>query len=174
MDVSSLVFYLIGGLTLLSAIAVISFRNPIFCALALALTMTGAAVIFFTLGAYFVAGVQLIVYAGAVMVMFVMVVMLIDLKHEGPAFSRGGISTFLKFLSTTILGGTLVATAAYTVVGGKASLPPLKEGLDNTRVLAGELFTKYIFGFEAIGILLLVVLVGAIALARARGGTHHA
>ncbi len=174
MDVSSLVFYLVGGLTLVSAIAVISFRNPIFCALSLAVTMTGAAAIFFTLGAYFVAGVQLIVYAGAVMVMFVMVVMLIDLKHEGPAFSRGTITTFLKFLSTTIVSGALVAAVAYTAIGEKAALPPIKEGLDTTRALAEALFTRYLFGFEAIGVLLLVVLVGAIALARARGGTHHA
>lgn len=158
----------------MSALAVISFKNPIFCALSLAVTMTGTAAIFFTLGAYFVAGVQLIVYAGAVMVMFVMVVMLIDLKHEGPAFSRGPITTFLKFFGAIVVSGALLVTAAQTLFGNKGALPPIQEGLDATRALATNLFTHYLFGFEAIGILLLVVLVGAIALARARGGTHHA
>ncbi len=172
MDVSSVVFYLIGGMTLVSAIAVITFRNPVFSALALALTMTGAAGLFFTLNAYFVAGVQLIVYAGAVMVMFVMVVMMIDLKHEGPTFSRGAISTFLKFLGTTIATGAILATVAATTLDNKSQFPPIKEGLDATRALSMNLFTQYLFGFEAVGVLLLVVLVGALALARARGGTH--
>lgn len=172
MDANLVAFYLIGGFTLLTALCVILFTNPIYSALFLALTMTGAAALFFTLEAYFIAGVQLIVYAGAVMVMFVMVVMMIDLKQEKFPFSKGTISNFLKIFSSVLIGGVLISASAFTIKNQKNTLPMVAEGLESTRALAIELFSKYIFGFEAIGILLLVVLVGAIALARARGGTH--
>lgn len=173
-DMASIVFYTLGGLMTLSALCVVLMKNPIYSALALAVTMTSAAALFFSLDAYFVAGVQLIVYAGAVVVMFVMVVMLIDLKHEGPAFSRGAISTFLKFFGTAIVGGVLVLISSFAFVGSKNILLPMQAGLGSTKALAIDLFTKYLFGFEVVGVLLLAVLIGAIAISRARGGTHHA
>lgn len=168
----ALVFYGIGGFTLASALCVILVTNPIFSALFLALTMVGTAAVFFTLGAYFVAGVQLIVYAGAVMVMFVMVVMLIDLKQEKSAFSKGALTGFLKVFGSVLIGGLVIAASGTTYLAGKGALPAYEEGLKPTRELAELMFTKYLFGFELIGVLLLVVLVGAIALARAKGGTH--
>ena len=171
MNAETLVFYVLGGLTLLSSLCVVFFANPIFSALSLAAAMTGVAALFFTLEAYFVAGVQLIVYAGAVIVMFVMVVMLIDLRREKSPFSKGAITTFLKVFSSVLVGATIVSSAAYNMT--KATLTPSESpGLQSTRAIAELIFTKYLFGFEAIGVLLLVVLVGAIALARARGGTH--
>lgn len=172
MNLESLAFYGVGGLTLLSALCVVLFTSPIYAALFLALTMIGTAAVFFLLGAYFVAGVQLIVYAGAVMVMFVMVVMLIDLKQERSAFSKGAVSTFLKVFGSVVVGGLLVAVSAVTFPQEKGLLPAVQDGLAPTRKLAELIFSRYIFGFELIGVLLLVVLVGAIALARAKGGTH--
>jgi NADH-quinone oxidoreductase subunit J len=171
MDIETAIFYLLGGFTLLSALCVILFSNPIFCALSLAMAMTGVAVIFFSMGAYFVAGVQLIVYAGAVIVMFVMVVMLIDLKQEKTPFSKGAITTFLKVFSAVLVGATLVSSAAYSVIKNTGPIAEVSS-LQSTRAVAELIFTKYLFGFEAIGVLLLVVLIGAIALSRARGGTH--
>lgn len=171
MNLEALVFYGVGGFTLLSALCVILVTSPIYSSLFLALTMIGTAAIFFVMGAYFVAGVQLIVYAGAVMVMFVMVVMMIDLKQEKYAFSKGAISTFLKIFGAVLVGGVVVAISG-TNSATKAALPALKQDLEPTRQLAELIFSKYIFGFELIGVLLLVVLVGAIALARAKGGTH--
>lgn len=171
MNLDTLAFYGVGGLTLLSALSVILVTSPIYAALFLALTMIGTATTFFMMGAYFVAGVQLIVYAGAVMVMFVMVVMLIDLKKEKNAFSKGSITTFLKIFGSVLIGGMVVGIASKNAVL-KAALPAPLNGLAPTRQLAELIFSKYIFGFELIGVLLLVVLVGAIALARAKGGTH--
>lgn len=171
MSLQMLAFYGVGGFTLLAALCVILVTSPIYSALFLALTMVGTAAVFFTMGAYFVAGVQLIVYAGAVMVMFVMVVMMIDLKQEKHAFSRGSISTFLKVFGSVLVGGVVVAISGSNP-SLRAALPPPVEGLAPTRQLAELIFSKYIFGFELIGVLLLVVLVGAIALARAKGGTH--
>lgn len=172
MSLETALFYLLGGFTLASALGVVFFANPIFCALCLALSMTGVAAVFFSLEAYFVAGAQLIVYAGAVMVMFVMVVMMIDLKQEKNPFSRGIITTFLKVFSSVLVGAIIVVGIANTAFKTKVSKLIEATGEESTRELAQLIFTKYIFGFEAIGVLLLVVLVGAIALARAKGGTH--
>jgi NADH-quinone oxidoreductase subunit J len=72
------IFWFLALITVFSGLIVVTVANPIYSALALVMTMVGIAALFVTLGAYFVAGVQLIVYAGAVMVLFVMVLMLFD------------------------------------------------------------------------------------------------
>ena len=106
------VFYFLALLTFISGVAVITVQNPLYSALGLALSMCAVAGIFVSLEAWFVAGVQLIVYAGAVMVLFVMVIMLFDIRHEVNAFSRGLISGFLKLASAGMLLG-LIAGAIY-------------------------------------------------------------
>jgi NADH-quinone oxidoreductase subunit J len=162
-------FWFLAILTIGSAILVITKANPIFSALALAMTMVGVAALFVTLEAYFLAGVQLIVYAGAVMVLFVMVLMLFDLKHEARAFTRGLVSGAIKAASTAVLAGLVVGALVQTVSSEKVA--------DETKIIATKdlghlLMTQYLFGFEALGLLLLIVAVGAVALARSRGGTH--
>ncbi len=146
--------------------------NPIYCALCLALTMLGVSALFVTLNAFFLAGVQLVVYAGAVMVLFVMVLMLFDLKHELKAFTRGTVSGFLKIASAGLLAG-LVAGAIYMSNSLFVEVEPVKEtGMSSSVRLGGLLFSRYVFGFEILGVLLLVVAIGAVALARSKGGTH--
>lgn len=165
-------FYLLALLTLGAAVGVVSVQNPIYCALCLAGSMIGVAGIFVTLNALFVAGVQLIVYAGAVMVLFVMVLMLFDLKHDMKAFSKGVISGSLKLLSVGVILG-LIAGSVYMSTEIAASLPPaLDKAADPTKVLADAIFTKYLFSFEAIGALLLIIAVGTVTLSRISGGTH--
>ena len=167
----SLVFYLLAAVTLFSAVAVITVSNPIYCALFLATTMLGVAGLFFSLEAYFIAGVQLIVYAGAVVVMFVMVLMLFDLKQERRAFTRGMFSMFLKLASAGLIFSSIAMAIVYSLPAVK-----LQEGDTDamlaTKAMAMQLFSKHVFGFEVIGVLLLVVLVGAMAIAKGRGGTH--
>lgn len=168
-------FWFLSIVTVLSALGVIVLANPIFSALSLVMAMVGIAALFVTLNAYFLAGVQLIVYAGAVMVLFVMVLMLINLKDEATAFTRGKLSGFLKIASVATLAGLFVGAIYMSrelfidnktaIVGGV--------GLESTKALGKMLFTKYLFGFEALGVLLLVIAVGAVALARSRGGTHE-
>lgn len=173
LELADYTFYFLALVTLVSGIAVITARNPIFSALWLALAMTAVAGIFVSLEAWFVAGVQLIVYAGAVMVLFVMVIMLFDLRHELHAFSRGALSGFLKLASAGLLLG-LVAGAIYYSAETVFAPPPVeteKMG-DVTKALANTLFTKYLFSFEVIGILLLVIAIGAVTLSRIQGGTH--
>lgn len=177
MTADAFLFWFLAFVTLVSAMSVVLMTNPIFSALSLAMTMVGVAGLFVTLNAYFLAGVQLIVYAGAVMVLFVMVLMLFDLKHELQAFTRGRMTGALKIASVGILSGLIVGavTMGLTLVGKPAdSLSSLQAtgSMDTMRVLSETLFLKNIFGFEALGVLLLVIAVGAVALSRSKGGTH--
>lgn len=163
-----LVFYVLSFVSVVAALGVILIPSPIYSALLLAITMTGLAAVFFMLEAYFLAGVQLIVYAGAVVVLFVMVLMLFDLRKEKQAFSGQKFSNFLK-------SGLVGLSALMLIVPLTAVFLSRPEGSEpvTTTALAGTLFTKYVFAFEVVGILLLVVLVGAMALAKSRGGTHE-
>jgi NADH-quinone oxidoreductase subunit J len=170
----NLLFFILAAVTVISALTVVLQSNPIFCSLALAMTMISVAGIFASLNAWFVAGVQLIVYAGAVMVLFVMVLMLFDLKDEVRAFSRGLVSGFLKIASVAVIGGVLAAAvwmSAETLFASPASVPQLS-ATESTKALADLLFKKYLFSFEAMGALLLIIAIGAVALSRIEGGTH--
>lgn len=167
------VFYVLSLVSALCGLGVIFTRNPIYSALYLALTMISIAGIFVTLNAYFVAGVQLIVYAGAVMVLFVMVLMLFDLKHEMRVFSKGLLSGVFKIVSLCLILGLLAGAAWITA---ETLFPPLPtdpaKTMDATKSLSTTLFTKYVFSFEVIGALLTVIAVGTVTLSRISGGTH--
>ncbi len=177
MTADAFLFWFLAFATIVSALSVVLMTNPIFSALSLAMTMVSVAGLFVTLNAYFLAGVQLIVYAGAVMVLFVMVLMLFDLKHELQAFTRGRATGALKIASVGILSGLIVGavTMGLTLAGktvDSESAPQIKNSIDTVRTLSETLFLKNIFGFEALGVLLLVIAVGTVALSRSKGGTH--
>jgi NADH-quinone oxidoreductase subunit J len=146
--------------------------NPIHSALYLVLTMVGLAAAFFSLGAEFIAGVQMIVYAGAVMVLFVMVLMLFDLKAEIRAFTRGLFSGALKVMSAALLAGLALGAVRDSMPVVEHAAEPGPPVVDVTRQLGILLYTKYIYAFEALGVLLLVVAIGVVAVARMKGGTH--
>ena len=175
MTTDTFLFWFLAFVTITSAASVILMTNPIYSALSLAMTMIGVAAIFVTLNAYFLAGVQLIVYAGAVMVLFVMVLMLFDLKHELQAFTRGRFTGAIKIASVGILSGLIVGAITMglqTASSAKSAVDITKTSTDSTRALAENLFIKNIFGFEALGVMLLVIAVGTVALSRSKGGTH--
>lgn len=164
-------FYSLALFLIFFAFKTITSINPIHSALYLVLTMIGLAAVFFNLGAHFIAGVQMIVYAGAVMVLFVMVLMLFDLRAELRAFSRGLFSGMLKLISAAFLAGLLwgAGDSSVAILETPASAPA---GGDVTRQLGIMLYTKYLFAFEVLGVLLLVVAVGVVAVSRIKGGTH--
>lgn len=167
------IFYILATLILVSGLMTVLSANPIYSALYLAITMISLAGMFYTLDAHFIAGVQLIVYAGAVMVLFVMVLMLFDLKTELRAFSKGAISNFLKLLSVALLAGLVVgAIPLSTELLANPDSAAKVTSASSTKDLAMLLFTKYVFAFEALGLLLLVVAVGVVAVSRIKGGTH--
>ncbi len=172
-------FWFLSLATLGGGLGVILMINPIYSALSLVFTMVGVAGFFVTLGAYFIAGVQLIVYAGAVMVLFVMVLMLFDLKTELTAFTRGLFTGTVKVFSVGILGGLIVGAITMgpnLLVESKKAIPDAVAagaGPDApTKLLGQTLFEKHVFGFEALGVLLLIIAVGTVAISRSRGGTH--
>lgn len=176
MTADAFLFWFLAIVTLGSGLSVILMSNPIYSALSLAMTMVGISALFVTLNAYFIAGVQLIVYAGAVMVLFTMVIMLFDLKKDLQAFTRGKMTGALKIASVGLFAGLVVGAivlSASLFTDAPKSTALAGEGMESTKALGTILFSKYVFGFEALGILLLVIAVGAVALARSKGGTHE-
>lgn len=174
MTADSFIFWFLALVTIVSGLSVILMTNPIYSALSLAMTMVSVAALFVTLQSYFLASVQMIVYAGAVMVLFVMVLMLFDLKNELQAFSRGKIKGAFKIGAVGIFSG-LVAGAGAKAFLNMNSVEPAIDGATNAsaiRPLAENLFFKHVFEFEALGVLLLVVAVGTVAYSRSKGGTH--
>lgn len=109
------------------------------------------------------------------MVLFVMVLMLFDLKHELHSFTHGKFSGAVKLACVGLLGGLIVGSvlmSSYNLISLPVQETASGMSGDNTKELGRLLFSQYLFGFEALGVLLLIVAVGAVALSRSKGGTH--
>ena len=154
------VFYLLGGGLIFCAVRVVTHRNPVYGALYLACALSALAGIFFLMSARFIAGVQLAVYAGAVIVLFVMVLMLFDLKADKHLWKA---SPFRWGVTAFIAGLTLGVTLLEGIFGAVS-----RQNLDffSAKAIAGLLFTKYVLAFEVLGVLLLLIAVGVVALTR--------
>jgi NADH-quinone oxidoreductase subunit J len=159
-----ILFYLFAALTLICGFLVVAnpfSRNPVTSAMFLVLTIIALAGLFVLLHAFFLAAVQVLVYAGAVMVLFLFVIMLLDLKaEERRQFSRFGIVTGV--IAVGALAGLIAHTLWTTPAAGAA--PPHLEGA--TEALGKALFTRYLLPFEIISVLLLVAMVGVILLSK--------
>ena len=160
-------FYLFAVLAVVSATMVIVARNPVHAVLFLILTFFNAAGLFILLGAEFLAMLLVIVYVGAVAVLFLFVVMMLDVDF---AELRAG---FIKNAPVGLLvaGIVLVELIALFVSGAAGGLPsaipsaaPGTEALTNTEQIGRVLYTKYVYFFQAAGLVLLVAMVGAIVL----------
>ena len=168
MGLSAFFFYVFSIIAVLSASMVIVARNPVHAVLFLILTFFNAAGLFVLLGAEFLAMLLVIVYVGAVAVLFLFVVMMLDVDF---AELRAG---FIKNAPLGALIGGLVLAELIMVVGLQAFQPniagqpaaPLAAGgeLTNTEALGRILYTKYIFFFQGAGLILLVAMIGAIVL----------
>jgi len=159
-----ILFALCALLAVGGALALIFAREPIHSALALILVMVSLAVLYLLLGAPFVAAVQIIVYAGAVMVLFVFVIMLLNMGvEEHTNFSK--IAKFAAWPLGLVLivwsGYWLFHSRAASAVGTGAAMVP-----SSTRELSKQLFQQYLFPFEATSILILIALLGALVMAR--------
>ena len=157
-------FYLFAALTLLCALLVVVnpfSRNPVTSAMFLVLTIASLAGIFILLDAYFLAAVQVLVYAGAVIVLFLFVIMLLDLKEE----QRRRIRRF-----GCIAGAIAVAaiTAVFTRTFLRSPFPSATAATapGATRPLGELLFSQYLLPFEIVSVLLLVAMIGAILLSK--------
>jgi NADH-quinone oxidoreductase subunit J len=157
-------FYIFAALTLLFGFLVVAnpfSRNPVTSAMFLVMTMAALAGLFVTLHAFFIAAVQILVYAGAVMVLFLFVIMLLDLKEEERRkFNAFGIGAGL--IAVGGIAAILLKSVWFSGVGQNKSAAV--EG--STVALGRELFTKYLLPFEIVSVLLLVAMVGVILLSK--------
>ncbi|MSO99736.1 MAG: NADH-quinone oxidoreductase subunit J [Acetobacteraceae bacterium] len=159
-------FYLFAAVLLISAALVVSARNPVHSVLFLILAFFNAAALFLIAGAEFLAMILVIVYVGAVAVLFLFVVMMLDVDFEQ---LRGGFQRYagvgaivgagLLFELAVVFGGWTLAPNAE-----KLRLSPTPADVTNTEALGRVLYTDYIFLFQAAGMVLLVAMIGAIVL----------
>ena len=165
MNIEAIVFYFFSGVLLIAAVRVITARNPVHAALYLVLAFFTAAAIWMLLRAEFLAIVLVLVYVGAVMVLFLFVVMMLDINLDR---LREGFWSYLPLGATV---GVLMVIEMVLVVGGKyfgaEQLPSPADpgpGYSNTKELGRILYTDYVYPFELAAVILLVAIVAAIAL----------
>ena len=166
MILHALFFYLFAGICVASAFMVIASRNPVHSVLYLILAFVNAAGLFVMMGAEFLAMILIVVYVGAVAVLFLFVVMMLDVDF---AELRQG---FLQYLPIGALVGLLFVAELLLVVGAWVIGPtvpqgissPIPAGVNNTEALGRVLYTQYVYYFQAAGVVLLVAMIGAIVL----------
>ena len=170
MSVELILFYIFAAIAVISAILMITRKNVVHSAVCLAATLLSVAGIFLTLHAEFLAGVQVIVYVGGILVLFVFVIMLISVEktvHERQ-LGRGWLVGLIAALLLIAELGFVVWRGKDSLVLAKASEPAESAlGFTGNSQLVGEaLYTNYLLPFEIASILLLVAIVGAVALAK--------
>ena len=161
---------------LVGAVGVVTSRNPVHAALSLVMTLFGVAVLFIEQDADFLAAVQIIVYAGAIVVLFLFVIMFlgVDRSEDITIEPLAGQRPLAVVFSLITLGGVLaMAATAHWVTGAKQVVGPIEGHVAGVNSPAGEpaqlgkqLFTTYLFAFEATAGLLVIAVVGAVVLAR--------
>lgn len=166
MSVATAFFYLFSGIMIASAFMVIAARNPVHSVLFLILAFVNASGLFILLGAEFLAMILIVVYVGAVAVLFLFVVMMLDVDFA--ELKQG----FLQYLPVGALIGVIVALELILVVGGFAPSPgaiaapraPAPADVSNTMAIGLVLYTKHVYFFQAAGFVLLTAMIGAIVL----------
>jgi NADH-quinone oxidoreductase subunit J len=159
-------FYLFAGVCIACAFMVIASKNPVHSVLYLILAFVNAAGLFMLMGAEFLAMILIVVYVGAVLVLFLFVVMMLDVDF---AELRQG---FLQYLPIGVLVGVVFLAELLLVVGAwvigpglpQAISSPIPGNLTNTEALGRVLYTQYVYYFQASGVVLLVAMIGAIVL----------
>ena len=162
---SPILFYLFAALTLIFGVAVVVNRNPVASALSLVVSFLGLAALFVGLDAYFIAVIQVLVYAGAVMVLFLFIIMLLNIQAEERrrinlvAIAGGGLVT-LAFVAQLWL-----VLARFPL--GDSVFPPLAEkNVDDVHNVGMTLFSTHNLPFQVIGVLILVSTIGVIVLSK--------
>jgi NADH-quinone oxidoreductase subunit J len=162
---TTILFILFAGLAIGCAIAMVSQSNPLYSAISLIGVFIALASLYVTLAAPFIAAVQVIVYAGAIMVLVIFVIMLLNVEQEEPRRKR------LHFLVPAAIGMAAIligetAFILYSVQSGETNLPRAASNVGLTNSIGVGLFTQYLLPFEITSVLLLMAIVGAMSLAR--------
>lgn len=167
---TALLFILFAGLAIGCALSMVAQRNPLYSAISLIGVFISLAALYVMLSAPFIAAVQVIVYAGAIMVLVVFVIMLLNVEEE----ERGRIRLGFLVPTAVLLAGLLFAEAAFVIysvefpnrAAGPGPLDPSASTVGLTASIGSGLFTKYLLPFEITSLLLLMAIVGAMTLAR--------
>ncbi|HEY4134168.1 MAG TPA: NADH-quinone oxidoreductase subunit J [Alphaproteobacteria bacterium] len=178
MIIQALAFYVFAAVAIASGVMVIASRNPVHSVLFLILAFFNAAGLFVLMGAEFIAMILVIVYVGAVAVLFLFVVMMLDINYVE---LRQG---FLQYLPIGGLIGVILLVELLFVFAGWAALPdvgamslapiPSPDALSNTKALGRLIYTNYAYLFQAAGMVLLTAMIGAIVLTlRSREGVRR-
>ncbi|HSS48524.1 MAG TPA: NADH-quinone oxidoreductase subunit J [Thermoanaerobaculia bacterium] len=158
----TLIFLIFAALAVASSLVVVIHRSPVYATMSLVVTLFSVAVLFVLLGAPFLGALQILIYAGAIVVLFLFVIMLLNLQ-KGEAASR------LRGQLWIALPGGLIFLGMVGLVFWRAGAPdlqPLTPDLVSLKGLATALFTEYLLPFEIVGLLLLVAVIGATVAAR--------
>lgn len=158
------IFAIFALLGLGSALAVVIHPDPVKSTLSLVVTLFSTAVLFVLLGAPFIGTLQVLVYTGAIVVLFLFVVMLLNLQRESRTARSTGPQKIAALLGA--LGFATVAGIAVWRSSTSAADPPLTEAFVDVKAFAAELFARYLLTFEIVGVLLLVAVIAAYIIAK--------
>ncbi|SDB12686.1 NADH-quinone oxidoreductase subunit J [Bauldia litoralis] len=164
MVLGAIFFYLFSALVIASGVMVIGSRNPVHSVLFLILAFVNAAGLFVLLGAEFLAMILIVVYVGAVAVLFLFVVMMLDVDFVE---LRQGFLDYLPIgalIGIVLLAELLLVIVGWTFASDAMVTAPPPSGMTNTEALGAILYTRYVYFFQAAGMVLLVAMVGAIVL----------
>lgn len=163
----AVLFYALAAVTLVSGVFVVFLRRPVHNVLFMILTMIGLACLYILLHAEFLAMVQIIVYAGAIMVLFLFVIMLLNLDEFVMPSERRKVRYGIGIVLAMMLIVFLIPASRGMLSGaGPASVPAEMANLTNTEIIARELFTTYLLPFELASVLLLAAIVGTVVIGR--------
>jgi NADH-quinone oxidoreductase subunit J len=166
--VEAALFYVFGAIAVVASLLVIAQRNPIYSVLLLIASFGALSGLYVLLDAPFVAVIQIIVYAGAIMVLFLFVVMLLNAPHEDTDFDAR-IHPLLQpgpMRVGALLAAVLVVELVWALVEGAESGDFAGGSVSSVRAIGRSLFTDYAFAFEVTSVLILVAMVGAVVLAK--------
>jgi NADH-quinone oxidoreductase subunit J len=170
MDGSVIAFYLFAAITIAASIGVVGQRNPMYSVMLLITSFGALAGLYVLLDAPFTAVTQIIIYAGAIMVLFLFVVMLLNVPREEPApagvlAALGPRGMKIGIVLSLVLGIEIVWALSRVGLGWFAQ-DAAATSVSSVKLIGTELFTRHAFAFEATSILILVAMVGAVVLAR--------
>ena len=162
---SAVFFYYFAAVSIISGVLTVAFRSPVHCGLALVTLLLHIAGFFILLNAEFIAAVQVIVYAGAILVLYLFVIMLLNLKTEERVFHKRYAVIGLVALAIVGQVAILVLRSPYAGAPGEAT-QVLVLSVGHTRALGITIFRDYLLPFELIGLYLLAAIIGAIVLVK--------
>ncbi len=163
---TDVIFYIMGAISVASALGAVAAKDPLRAALSLIVCFVSIAVLYVLLSAHFIAAIQLIVYAGAIMVFFVIVIMMLD---------PGEVKRSPRLL-WSILGLAGAGLVAALLIGSLTTIPSyggdITKGFGTTEAVGGLIFRQYVLPFEILSFLLLAAMVGAVVLVKKRETEH--